>query len=534
MTKEKVLRLLIPVAVIVYIILGRFLLTDYGISRDERAERESLLVNMNYISGLVTGQTDESVTPLFEYKDRYYGMAAQFPMAIFERVFDADMRHLFLARHFYTFLFCILGYLCFYLFTSKIFKSRALGVLGTLMVALYPRFFAEQFYNIKDMVFMSLYMINFYVIYRLIENGYRWRNCLLFILVAAVSVNVRIMGAIFPVMVLGYMWIFGIRQKREDGENSLSVKKALGQTGAMILGIILMLVVLTPVTWHDPFKQMVNMFKTFLNYGRWNGTIVFMGEILTKEQLPWYYVPVWLLISLPVWYLILAVASVILFMIALSASIRKKKNFFDIVDGNRYVIMASAAGFLPWLSVAITHATIYNGWRHLYFVMPSLVVVLLWTIKRLFSLSKGVRIAAAVLVLTGLLTQTVWICKYHPYEYVYLNEIGSLFGDSFDRDYWTLSEFQAYERIRDVNPELTGRDYFWMGSQGAGYFEWLLKDDENAKVAVRAEDYDYFVAFYRGIIGNEFAVDDFTEIDAITVNGFKIASIYIRNDLLDQ
>ena len=528
MTKEKACRVLIPLVIIIYIIVGRFLLLDYGVSRDERAERQSLQVNMNYVTELVTGQPDENITPLFEYKDKYYGMSAQFPMAVFEYLFKDNIRSIFLARHLYTFLFCCLGYICFYLFTSKVFKSGAMGALGTAMVALYPRFFAEQFYNIKDMVFMSLFMINLFVVYLLVENGFKWRHCLLFILVSAVSVNVRIMGAVFPALVLGYMWVFGIREKRE-GEEKLFVKKALAQTLALIFGILVLLVVLTPVTWHSPIKQLVRMFKTFLDYGRWNGTIVFMGEVLTKDQLPWYYVPVWLLISLPIWYIILGLAAVVLFVIALAGAARKKTKFNDIVLGNKYIILAFAAGFLPWLTVAITHATIYNGWRHLYFVMPSIVTVLLWAVKRLLDSGKLFRVSAMALIAAGLLTQVVWICKYHPYEYVYLNEIGSLFGDQFDRDYWTLSEYQAYEKIRDVNPELTGRDYFWMGSQGAGYFEFILNEEEEEKVAVRADGYEYYAAFYRGVVGNEYTVEGFTEIDSIYVNGFKIASIYIKD-----
>ena len=523
---ERVFRFIIPILLIVYIVLGRTILADYGVSRDERNERESLLVNCNYISELITGKSDPEIKELSEYSEKYYGMSAQFPMAIFEVVFKDDIRHLFLARHFYTFLFCCLGYICFYFFCSRVFKSKVLGILGASMVALYPRFFAEQFYNIKDMVFMALFMMCFWAIELYIESEYKWRYCFLFLLISTVAINVRIVGAVFAASLLGYMWIWGIRDKK------LTVKKAVFQSGVIIIGTPAILAALTPIAWHSPIKEVINIFKEFLNYQDWSGTIVFMGDILHKNELPWYYIPIWLLISLPVWYLVLFGIAIGIIVFELFRLKKTGRSLFDVITRNKYIILAVVVGFGPWLMVAVTGATVYNAWRHFYFILPSIVLLALWTIKKAISSGAFIKKVCVAITIFGMASQLIWLVKYHPYQYVYFNEIGSLFADGFDRDYWTLSELPVYRYLKDVNVEITGRDYFSMKTEGAAYFEYLLKDDEHEKFNTYSENPDYYAAFYRGIVGNEYSVDGYNELKSFYVNGFKIATVYVREDLM--
>ena len=70
-------------------------------------------------------------------------------------------------------------------------------MMGTAMIALYPRFFSEQFYNIKDMVFVATFMIAMFVSVELIESKFKWNWIFCFSAATAVSANVRIVGIIF-------------------------------------------------------------------------------------------------------------------------------------------------------------------------------------------------------------------------------------------------------------------------------------------------------------------------------------------------
>ncbi len=511
---------MILLAVAALLVLSRRLVTDYGVSRDERAERESLLVNANYIAGLF-GKGDDEITPLSEFKDRYYGMSAQFPMLVFESLMGDNLRHLFLARHIYTLFVCILGYLAFYFFCARVFGSRLYGLLGSAMIFLYPRFFAEQFYNIKDMVFLSIFMMMLYVTYLFVESGFKKRYGLLFTFACSVATNVRIMGCIFAACVIGYMWMMFLRDRKD-------LRKVIFTSLYILLGMLVFIVILTPATWHDPIHEVPNMFRAFLNYGRWNGTIVFMGQVIDKTRIPWYYVPVWLLISLPIWYLILMVVSAVLLVRGLVRTVAGKEDLFEkIFVTNRYVTLTLAACGIPWLMVAVTGATIYGGWRHLYFVTPAAVVLSLYGIKYIIeNFGKVSANAVRALVIVGLMTQLIWIFRYHPFEYVYFNEAGSLFAADFDRDYWHMYELPAYRYLVEVNSSITGKDWFSVETEGADYFKWLLTEEELAKVNTDMEDADYYVASYRGIVGNDYQVEGYEEIKSFVVNGFKIATIY--------
>ena len=68
----------------VFLLYGLLTVKDYGISTDELIERESSLITYRYMVSSVADVVTETVnfpelTPLLEYKDRYYGMAVQIP-----------------------------------------------------------------------------------------------------------------------------------------------------------------------------------------------------------------------------------------------------------------------------------------------------------------------------------------------------------------------------------------------------------------------------------------------------------------------
>ena len=75
-----------------FFLYGLMVVKDYGISTDELIERESSLITYKYIMPSVSDVVTETVnfpelTPLKEYKDRYYGMAVQIPAVVVEHLF---------------------------------------------------------------------------------------------------------------------------------------------------------------------------------------------------------------------------------------------------------------------------------------------------------------------------------------------------------------------------------------------------------------------------------------------------------------
>lgn len=504
----------------VYFLIGLCLFKDYGISTDEPFERSTMYININYImTQLGRGSTD--VPALETYEDKYYGMALQMPTVIFE-LGDRGFPFIYTCRHLYTFIICFIGYLAFFWLCKRIFNSNVLGLLGVTMIALYPRFFAEQFYNIKDLVFVSVFMIAMWATERLITNKFSWKWVIIFAVISAVATNVRIFGIIIMAFAIGYLWIACILERvYQTKVYDLTWKRALLISVTMPVLYMALWIILLPGAWETPIHSMIEMFTDFSDYD-WHGKIVFMGKVIEDNQLPWYYIPVWLLVSLPIWYIVCFLVSGGIAAGKVVSLIKKKKNllpnmFFD----HKYLTWCAALFLVPWLGIVAINATMYNAWRHCYFLLPPIVLFILYGIGFVRKRGKkGYRIALSILMIIGIVSQVKWICVNHPHEMVYFNEIGRKYAAGFDRDYWHMAELQAYQYIveNDNSEKIT------LDSSGDQLFLNMLDEESRERIEI-SDDPTYYIETYRGKVGNECEKEGYEEIYSIEVDHFKVASI---------
>lgn len=527
--KEIVQKCFVIFLFVAYLLMGCFVYRDYGISTDEPNERESTFVNLKYVLDTFgIDALDGADGDLENYPDRNYGVVIQVLPTLVECIMGfPGSPTIYYIRHLWTFLICFTGYVCFYLMCREVFKSRWLSLLGTAMLALYPRFFAEQFYNIKDMVFAAMVMVSMFLTVRVIESKCSVFWTIAFGIIAALTTNVRMIGAIFPILLLGYLWLSGILKKHkvqvEDNCNHIF------RTSFLIIIVFLMsYIVMLPALWKNPISGIVDVFTEFSNY-HWNGTIVFMGKIIGVDELPWYYIPIWLSISLPIWYIILGALIIGGVIFVLIRKIRKKQSvhLLSIVFHYKYILWAALIGFLPWLATVVMHSAIYNGWRHFYFVLPPIVFVIVGGINYIFTkfsknqfLKKGIILISVI----GLSIQSGWIVINHPYEMVYLNAVGRIWGSDFDRDYWGLAcvELSRYILEHDDSEKIsleTSNDILMR----------FLPENEKERIEL-TEDAKYYIETYRGKIGNDVILEDYDEYYSITVDGYRIATIFKKKD----
>lgn len=396
------------------------------------------------------------------------------------------------------------------------------------MVALYPRFFAEQFYNIKDMVFVSTFMFCMFTTVKLIESRFSHRWMLAFAISTAISSNVRIVGIVFLLLVLGYLLIDFFLGKA-DSKDKYEVQCAHPFIcGAVILLIwYVAFVVMLPVTWKHPLRGVWEVFSQFSKYDNWDSTIVFMGKVLRKGELPWYYVPVWILISVPLWYLLLCGGSVAVGIVVCAKRIKSKEGFWILlVTQYRYVLWCVLLVTIPWLGIVLMHSTLYNGWRHCYFFLPPLVLFTMYGVDYIIKKGRKWCVFILSIVLLGGILQITWLWNNHPFEMVYFNNIGKYFGADFDRDYWHLSALECIKYI--VKNESSDR--FSMYTPGNSYYKYLLDQGESDRIEEREETPLYYIETYRGKTGNELQIEGYEEIHSFMVDKFKVASVYKRVD----
>lgn len=522
--RKRMTKCLIVFAFAVYLLVGIFIYQDYGISADEPTERISTLVNVKYILSILNVEKAEAidVPDLADYKDRYYGTLLQLPTSILE-IKNEGNRDIYLGRHLYTFFLCLAGYVAFFFLCKTLFHSKLLGLLGSSMVALYPRFFAEQFYNIKDMVFVSVFMIAMFTTVKLIESRFSLKWLIFFSIATVVATNVRIVGVIFLILILGYLlvdFILGKVYKNNGYEVQCSHPI---RCGALLLILFLIMFIITmPVTWKNPIQGIWDIFVKFSDFDEWDSTIVFMGKIISKAELPWYYVPLWILISVPVWYLLLFAVTAIFSICIGVKQIMAKNNFILLFFTKyKYVTWCVLLMAIPWLGIVVMHSTIYNGWRHCYFFLPPMILFALFGVKYLSGKGKKYVPVLLTVIILGGGCQLIWIGNNHPYEMVYFNNIGKHYGEFFDRDYWNVAVLDAFRYIAENEPN----DKFSVETTGTDLYRYMLEDEERDRI-IEEEEPLYFIETYRGKIGNDLKKDGYEEIHSIMVDDFKISTIY--------
>ena len=184
----------------------------------------------------------------------------------------------------------------------------------------------------------------------------------------------------------------------------------------------------------DYFKHFFEVLTLSRNFF-WQNHVLFLGQQVLSTHLPWYYLPVWLLIGLPLFVLFLTVYS-------LAGLLKKWKDPLFIL-----MLAALAVNLMVYF---LAKPVIYDGLRHFLFLIPILVVlaasgaVEFW----LGSSRSLVKNIVAGLVALNLLVVGVHMVRLHPYEYIYFNELtGGLKGSegNFDSDYWGASFREAVE-----------------------------------------------------------------------------------------
>ena len=167
-----------------FFITGILIYDDYGISWDEYYNRINGFVALNSIRKLfslnVIYPNLVHSTESFTEGAKMYGVLFDLPMAFIEEKLQVDdSKNYFLFRHFFNFLIFFISSIFFYLLLNKRF-SKKLSVIGLLFLILSPRIFAENFYNLKDIVFLSFFIIALYFAINFLDHS-SYKNAFFFI-----------------------------------------------------------------------------------------------------------------------------------------------------------------------------------------------------------------------------------------------------------------------------------------------------------------------------------------------------------------
>lgn len=146
---------------------------------------------------------------------------------------------------------------------------------------------------------------------------------------------------------------------------------------------------------------------------------LFQGKFSHGSELPWRYIPTWIVISTPPVALLLGVIGT---GAVFYRSIIRPTNTLRNTD-LRFWFLLVACLALPVVTVVVLGSNLYNDWRQMYFLYVPLCLLGVFGLHWLVSTLKWASLRAGVYVLAGagLVAGVVEMASIHPHQAVYFN-----------------------------------------------------------------------------------------------------------------
>ena len=435
-----------------FFLIQLLIYNDYGFDYDAYLQRNHGIISYNYILELFGLDTDYSsykldtfifpdLPKLENYVDNEYGVVFELSWIFIEKFFSiTDYPSIFYGRHYLNSLVFFIGSIYFYLTLKKIFP-KDIAFLGLLMLVISPKIFANSFYNSKDIILLSFFCIsNYYFLTFFLKK--KFSSLCLFCLFAGMTVGIRVMGLMIPLLFLFFFLMENLEKNKYKNFKLLI---------PILFLISISVLIFWPYLWENPLR-IIDAFKSLGDY-EWRGMVYFLGDYHSSKYLPWYYVPINIFITIPFLYIILfLVGSFILIKYFI-------KNLLEINNLNINIWKNSSEIFYLYnlivffgsiILIIELNSTLYNDWRHLYFLYPSLVIIATYGLYKL-NIFKYLRNKIKYILIVYIFYIASWIFINHPYQYVYFNETVSKKNiHKFELDYWGLSNLDLLKKLHEL------------------------------------------------------------------------------------
>ncbi|MDO8648280.1 MAG: glycosyltransferase family 39 protein [Candidatus Peregrinibacteria bacterium] len=504
------MRLLVVVFFVLLLLVGVLANDDYGLSWDEKTQ---YMLGQEALSTVIDGDPWTQ-----EPGRRFHGPVFEIVLTATENVFHVSSpRSVFLLRHFINFLSFYLGAVFLYLLAKKHFRSRAFGLLATLLLVLSPGVFGHAFFNSRDIPALSLFVVCIYTLLLFAEKATLPR-ALVHAFATAALIGIRMTGILIPVLTVVYILaelLFPpVRRETKDSWRRVCVLLTV-----YLVGVCLFTVLVWPLLWEQPVRHFLDAYA-YMSSKSAGG--FFFGKNI--ESNPWYWVPVWIGINTPLLY-------TGLFLVGIAVLVRDfSRHPFAFLREQRRELLFLAWFFLPILAIIVLKSGIFDSWRHVFFLYPAFLLIgltgLRWILNRFQAIRyPAVRVGLPLIFALSLLSTGIWMVRNHPFQYIYFSLPKQYIEGNFELDYWGTSFRQGMEYVLATD-DSRYIPFFVTSSPG-----WLviniLTSEQRSRVLLvdDPKDAKYILDNFRW---NNYVHDAPEEykVHAITAGGIEILSIY--------
>jgi len=395
---------------------------DAGISGDEEVHYQQSEKVYRYFAS--DGKNIEALnTPKTHLK--YYGQSPDNICTILIHWFN--IKDIYGFRHLFS---SFLGWLA--IFISALFvrwlKGDLAAIFTLLLFAVSPRFLGHLQNNLKDIPFALAYISGIFAIIKVVFtplNKRKWTDTLFLIVSIAFSISIRAGGLLLLFYLFFAVFLKVIFTKKTN-------RTELIKNGLYFFMITVISYFAGLLLWPYGLQNIiVNPWKSLIVMGQFPTTLrqIFEGNFIWSDFNPWYYLPKYMLITIP----LIIFAGLLFFFIGIK----------KIVRSHSYIIygLLLLFCFFPPIFVILIHANLYGAWRHLIFIYPCIVILAalgfndLWQRIKLIS---GRSVFTAIFLLL-MIHPVKFMIAAHPYYYMYYNQLtGGLKGaySKYETDYY--------------------------------------------------------------------------------------------------
>ena len=524
----------------VWLAIGLNFFDDYGGFTDELVEVQTASVNVKYIFSKLPmladvrslklpmyGELDE-LPDLLTYKDRVYGVTALLPTVFINLLpgVSLNLAQFLKFRRLYIFLTVVFAAGCFFVYLRRRCRGGWTPVFGLAVLILSPRFFAESFYNSKDIVFFAWFLIALSCCGAYMVD--RSRRAIGFFLPAfALTANARYFGfGLLP----AFLALIALTEARAGRP----LKEILRLEFLTLVGSVACFYLVSPYLWEMNLGSILSGLTFVTNLPGIGDAELFLGTLVAPRDVP-LYLAVWIGITTPVFYLLL-------FLIGVGgaiSSVVRQNGLVKVSGGVLFDLFSLGLILVYYALIVLSKATIYHGWRHAYFLYAPMLVLIASGFDRLSTaigrkpawakVGRGIVIAGCVLSFGF---TALWIAANHPLDFAYFNAIGRPIASGFSRDSWGVGsrpciEYLAHATSKEqlqfgVNEDLT---------YGASEFTlWALPESVSSRFRVvwKTENADAFCYSYKNYPGNDYQRPGFRLVKTFFVDGAAVVGAYVR------
>jgi len=429
--------------------------TDYGVTWDEDVHDWYGVFVLDYYLSFFHDLRSLTWGDLYNY-----GAAFDLTAALLNRISPFGNYE---TRHLLNGLVGVLGIVGTWKLGRALAGPRA-GFIAALFLLLTPNYYGQMYNNPKDVPFAVGMVWAMAYLVRLIPELSRPSAGLVAKLgvAAGLALGVRVGGLLLfgylgLVLLLYVLWR-GVETRRLGvfmTESWLGFWRVLLPVVALAYPVMLLF---WPWAQQAPFSHPLQTLAYF-SHEIFPFRTLFAGRYFPATDLPWAYLPTYIVLALPeLILLLLAAAPIAAYLVA------RRRGFLLERSATLQLFIVAFAVIFPVAYAVAIKAVLFDGMRHFIFVLPPIAALAAIVADAGLSALERVsfrRYAYCALALYGTAHVAV-MTELHPDEYVYYNAfIGGVHGAAglFKLDYWANSYAEAVGALEDQLRAEYGSDF---------------------------------------------------------------------------